>query len=168
MKSFLRKIITGLFGIFSIYLLVILQISLFNYFSIFSSAPNLLYILSFAFIFALGARQAFLTAFFAGLIYDILSFGTVGLTPLLILTSLLLFSLLRRIFIHSSLTFFIYYYLSTIVYRAVSSGLHFSSSYIFEGFIDLTILLFFVLLLRFVARIFNQSGVIQLRFSELR
>src|SRR3990167_5293719 len=105
MKSFLRKIITGLFGIFSIYLLVILQISLFNYFSIFSSAPNLLYILSFAFIFALGAKYAFLTAFFAGMIYDTLSFWIVGVTPLLILTSLLLFSLLRRIFIHTSVTF---------------------------------------------------------------
>ena len=168
MKSFLRKILTGFFGIFLIYLLVILQISLFNYFGIFSVTPNLIYILSFAFIFALGEKYAFLTAFFAGMIYDILSFGVVGVTPLLILTSLLLFSLLRRVFIHTSVTFFIYYYLSTLVYRAVSSGLHFSPLYIFEGFIDLTILLFFVLLLRSVARIFNQSGVIQLRFSELR
>lgn len=168
MKSFLRKILTGFFGIFLIYLLVILQISLFNDLRIFTVTPSLIYILSFAFIFTLGEKQALLTAFFAGMIYDILSFGTVGLTPLLILTSLLLFSLLRRVFIHTSVTLFIYYYFSTLVYRAVSSGLHFSPLYIFEGFIDLTILLFFVLLLRFVARIFNQSGVIQLRFSELR
>lgn len=168
MKSFLLKILTGFFGIFLVYLLVILQISLFNDLRIFTVTPSLIYILSFAFIFTLGEKYAFLTAFFAGMIYDILSFGALGVTPLLILTSLLLFSLLRKVFIHTSVTFFIYYYFSTLVYRAVSSGLHFSPLYIFEGFIDLTILLFFVLWLRFVARIFNQSGVIQLRFSELR
>lgn len=168
MKSFLRKIVTVLFGIFSVYLLVIIQISLFNYFSIFSVTPNLLYILPFAFIFVLGEKYALLAAFFAGMIYDILSFGVVGVTPLFILVSLLLFSLLRRIFIHTSVTFFIYYYLSTLVYRAVRSGLHFSPLFFFEGFIDLTILLFFVVVLRFVVKIFSQSRVIQLRFSELR
>lgn len=164
----MKKILTGFFGIFSIYLLVILQISLFNYFSIFSVTPNLLYILSFAFIFTLGARPAFLTAFFAGMIYDVLSFGTVGVTSFSILTSLLLFSFLKRVFSHVSVIFFIYFYLITIIYRSVNSGFHFSLPFVFEGFIDLTILLFFVVVLRFAVKIFNPSGVIQLRFSELR
>ncbi len=168
MNNILKKILIGFFGILLIYLIVILQISFFNYFSIFSVTPNLLYIISFALIFALGEKYALLTAFFAGIIYDILSFGVVGITPIFILISLMLFSLLRKVFIHTSAAFFIYYYLNTLVYRAVSSGLHFSPSYIFEGFIDLIILLFFVLFLRFVLKIFNQSGVIQLRFSELR
>lgn len=163
----MKKILMGIFGIFSIYLLVILQISFFNYFSIFSVTPNLLYIIPFAFVFVLDEKYALLAAFFAGIVYDILSFGVVGVTPLFILTSLLLFSLLRRIFIHTSVTFFIYYYLSTLVYRVVHSGLQLSSSFFFEGFIDLTILLFFVVVLRFVVKIFSQSRIIQLRFSEL-
>lgn len=167
MKNVLKKILAVFFGISSVYLLVILQISLINHLGMLASPPNLLYILTFAFIFALTERHAILTAFFAGLIYDILSFGSVGITPFLILTSLLLFSFSRKVFSHTGVTFFVYYYLSAIVYRIISSGRGFSPSFIFDGFSDLIILLIFVALLRLLAKVFNPSGVIQLRFREL-
>ena len=152
---------------FSIFLLVVFQVSFLGRFFFYSAVPNLIYILVFALYITLDTRVSLFTAFFAGLLYDILTLGTVGLTPLSFLLSLLIFSFIRRFFSHSFYLFLLYFYLSSVLLKSLAA-FRLERSLFALGSLDLLVLLLMIGVLRWLISIFGSSSVIQLRFKELR
>ena len=149
-----------------VFLLVIFQVSLLNQVFFFSNSPNLILVLPFAAFSVWGPRASVWIAFLGGLLYDILSLRSAGLTSLILLSFLIFYFLVRRFLSSSTYAHLLSFYFLSIVFRTFFSSTQLSFSHLTISLVEVLVLIFLTIFFNLLSGVFGSSNYIQLKFER--